>query len=190
MPDLKQELQTLADRRSAESTANFDGVVATVSSRRRRRTAGWSAAAAVVAVAAVTTLTPWDQSDTAPTTTESPRIDSRWPNPVTITPDTARAGATVALTFPDAMGRGIAFQLAKATEPSKILYYMTSDWGQPAKHKPTWWAYGESRGWVDVGINGPGPDHVVVPDTAEDGTYLLCTANAARQVCGLLTVRR
>jgi hypothetical protein len=194
MPDLKQELQALADRRSAESATDFDAVLTTAVSRRRRRTAVFSAAAAALAVVAVVAVTPWNQAGTtpAPAATESPRIDPRSPNPVTITPATARPGATVALTFPDGSGRGIAFQLAKATEPNKVLYYMTSDkgpgfWG---KAKPLWWAAGEAGGWEDIGISGPGPDQVVVPDTAEDGTYLLCTANAASQVCGLLTVRR
>ena len=189
MPDLKQELQALADRRSTESTTDFDAVLTAASSKHRRRTAAWAAVSAA-AVVAVVALTPRNQSDAPPATTESPRIDPRGPNPITVTPSTARPGATVALTFPDEPSRGIAFQLAKATDPSKVLYYMTSDWGQGAKHKPTWWAYGESGGWVDVGLGGPGPDHVVVPDTAADGTYLLCTANAAIQVCGLLTVRR
>ena len=190
MPDLKQELQVLADRRSADAASDFDTVMTAARSRRHRRTATWSAvAAAVVAVAAVATITPWHHADTAPATTESPRIDSR-PSPITVTPATARPGATVALTFPDESGRGIAFQLAKATEPSKVLYYLTSDWGRRGEHTPTWWRAGASGGWEDVGISGPGPDRVVVPDTAEDGTYRLCTANAADQVCGLLTVRR
>jgi hypothetical protein len=182
MPDLKQELQTLADRRSAESTADFDRVLTTARSRRHRRTAAWSSAAAAVVVAVVV-LTPWNDTEREPPTTRTPQ------SPITVTPATARPGATVALTFPDEAGRGIAFQLAKATEPSKVLYYLTSDWGR-GTHKPTWWAAGDNGGWVDVGINGPGPDHVVVPDTAEDGTYRLCTANAASQVCGLLTVER
>ena len=187
MPDLKHQLQALADRRSVDSTADFDAVLTAAASRRRRRTAGWSAAAAAaVAVVAVVGSTPWNHTETAPATTESPRIE----NPVTVTPATVRPGATVALMFPDETGRGIAFQLAKASEPDKVLYYLTSDWGPGGKHTPTWWAAGDNGVWEDVGISGPGPDHVIVPDTAEDGTYRLCTANAASQVCGLLTVRR
>lgn len=189
MPDLKQELQALADRRSAESSADFDTVLTTAASRRHRRTAGWSAAAAaVVAVAVVAVLAPWNHTGTAPATTETPRH----PGGVTITPATARPGATVALTFPEESSRGIAFQLAKTSEPTKVLYYLTSDWGRGGggDYTPRWWDAGDSGGWVDVGISGPGPDHVVVPDTAADGAYLLCTANALEQVCGLLTVRR
>ncbi|GAB2635847.1 hypothetical protein [Kribbella swartbergensis] len=188
MPDLKQELQTLADRRSAESTTDFDAVLHAAVARRRRRTAVASAAVAVVVVAAVITVAPRADRDTTPAPAEStaPRV----PSGIEITPATARPGATVALTFPEETGRGIAFQLAKAAEPNKVLYYMTSDWGQGAEHTPRWWAAGGDGGWVDVGIGGPGPDRVVLPETAEDGTYLLCTANAVEQACGLVTVRR
>ena len=186
MPDLKQELRSLADRRSAESTTDFDAVLTAAAGRRRRRTGVWSAvAAAVVAVAAIVTITPWQNTaDPAPATTESPRY------PVTVSPATARPGALVALTFPGGGSRGVAFKLAKTTDPANVLYYLTSDWGKPSKHKPGWWPVSGNWGWVDVGISGPGPDHVVVPDTAEDGTYLLCTANAHPELCGLLTVKR
>ena len=192
MPDLKQELQALADRRAAESSGDFDAVVATARSRRQCRTTAWSAAAAaVVAVGTVVTLVPWSDSGSAPAaSTEGPRTDARWSAPITVTPETARPGAVVALRFSDDNGRGIAFQLAKDSDPSKVLYYLTSDWGPGREHTPTWWPADANGGWVDVGVNGPGPDHVVVPDTAEDGVYRLCTANAAIQVCGLLTVRR
>lgn len=199
MPDLKQELQALADRRSAESSIDFDSVLTTATSRRRRRTATVSAVAAAAAVATVIALTPWTNTETPPATTEtppaateSPRFDPRWPNPITVTPATAQPGATVALTFPEKNARGIAFQLATAADPEKVLYYLTSDWGARGNHTPTWWAAedGEGKGWEDVGISGPGPDLVVVPDTAADGSYRLCTANAGTQVCGLLTVRR
>ncbi|MFI7059478.1 hypothetical protein ACIBL3_00730 [Kribbella sp. NPDC050124] len=180
MPDLKQELQVLADRRSAESSADFDTVLTTAAARRRRRTAGWSAVAAVVVAAAVVgAVVPWDRAENV---AENPPSH---PTGMTITPATARPGQIVALTFPEATPRGIAFQLAKPTEPDKVLYYLTSDWGDPVGHTPQW---SRDAGWVDVGISGPGPDRVVVPEIAADGTYLLCTANAAEQVCGLLTV--
>jgi hypothetical protein len=184
MPDLERELQALADRRSVEATTDFDTVLTVAASRRRGRTAVFSVAAAVVAMVAVVAVTPWNSSETTPPPAATEQYS------VTVAPDTARPGATVALTFPTAPGRGIAFQLAKESEPAKVLYYLTSDWGEPGKHKPTWWAYVGRGGWEDVGIGGPGPDRVVVPDIAEDGTYLLCTANAPDQACGLLTVRR
>ena len=96
----------------------------------------------------------------------------------------------MALTFPERNARGVAFTLAKESNPSKVLYILTSDWGYGPPHTPTWAAAGEEEPWPDVGLSGPGPDHVVVPDTAEDGTYLLCTANAVTGVCGQLTVQR
>lgn len=179
MPDLKQELQVLADRRSAESSADFDQVLTTAASRRRRR--GWAAVAAAVAGAVVVAgVVPWDRTE---------KVAENPPTGITVTPAVARPGQIVALTFPEEKIRGIGFQLARAAEPDKVLYYLTSDWGRGGGHTPMWWE-GGTGGGPDIGILGPGPDRVVVPDTAADGAYLLCTANAREQVCGLLTVRR
>ncbi|MEU4190416.1 hypothetical protein AB0E69_00805 [Kribbella sp. NPDC026611] len=184
MPDLKEALQSLADRQATESTGDFDAVVATASSRRRRRTGSWVAvAAAAVAVGVVATV--------APRHTAVPQPAVRPQDPIVVTPETAKPGQIVALTFPRSSPRGVAFQLAKESESSTVLYYLSSDWGQPpAGHRPTWAKPADGFGWPDVGINGPGPDRVVVPETIADGRYRLCTANARPQVCGLLTVAR
>ncbi|MEV0282891.1 hypothetical protein AB0H36_02105 [Kribbella sp. NPDC050820] len=182
MPDLKQELQVLADRRSAESSADFDRVLATAAARRRRR--GWSAAAAaVVGAVVVAGVVPWDRTEKV---AENPPSH---PGGVTITPATARPGQRLALTFPAEPSRGLGFDLAPAAEPTRVLYYLGSDriGGTPS------WVPAAGRdgiGGPEPGIGGPGPDHVVVPDTTPDGTYLLCTANGLERVCGLLTVRR
>jgi len=48
----------------------------------------------------------------------------------------------------------------------------------------------DAEGWDDVGFTGPGPDHVLVPDTTTPGTYRLCTVHtpAADRACALLHV--
>jgi hypothetical protein len=185
MPELKESLQSLADRRAAESSGDFDAVVTTAAARRRRRTGTWSAmVAAAVAVGVVVALAPW-QHKAAPEPVAKP------PNPIVVTPETAKPGQLVALTFPQSSPRGVAFQLTTETAPDRVLYYLTSDWGRPSgEHRPTWTKPEGGYGWVDVGINGPGPERVIVPDTIEAGRYRICTANAAPQVCGLLIVAR
>jgi hypothetical protein len=110
---------------------------------------------------------------------------------MTITPVTTQPGHAVELRFPEDSHRGIAFSLSEWHEGRwKLVYYLTSDWGEPGHYEPDWWTVEESenRGWHQVGISGTGPDRVVVPDTAAPRDYLLCTANAVTEACALLKV--
>jgi len=110
---------------------------------------------------------------------------------MTVDPATASPGQRLALRFGSEKVRGIAFSLSRSGDEGwSVAYYLTSDWGSPGSHSPDWWSVedGEGRGWVDVGVGGPGPDHVIVPDSARAGEYLLCTANSADEACALLTV--
>jgi hypothetical protein len=86
--------------------------------------------------------------------------------------------------------RGIAYSLDGWTGTDwKTEYYVTAvSQGYPPAAGPTWWDANERRGWVDIGVSGSGPDVAVVPDVADPGTYRLCTANAAKKSCVLLTV--
>lgn len=120
-----------------------------------------------------------------------PALDAKWRGTMTVTPATATPGQRVALRFGSEEVRGIAFSLsAWGEEVWTVAYYLTSDWGSPGSHSPDWWSVQDSerRGWSDVGVSGPGPDHVIVPDNAPAGEYLLCTANSADEACALLTV--
>ncbi len=110
---------------------------------------------------------------------------------MTVTPASAGPGREVTLRFPADSQRGIAFSLSQWTAGQwNPAYYLTSDWGRSGDHAPTWWRVedSEDRGWEDVGVGGPGPDRVVIPDTAAPGDYLLCTANAVDEACALLSV--
>ncbi len=111
---------------------------------------------------------------------------------MTVTPATAAPGERVALRFRSTEVRGIAFSLAAWDDGGWTeAFYLTSDWGTPDSHRPTWWSVEDSdgRGWEDVGVSGPGPDHVIVPEEAAAGDYLLCTANSVDEACAILTVR-
>lgn len=100
-------------------------------------------------------------------------------------------GDEIGLFFPEESPRGVAFSLAPWSGDGweEVEYYLSSDWSQKSR-TPSWWSKQDSagRGWPDIGIGGPGPDHVVVPDSAWAGPYLLCTENASDQMCAVLTV--
>jgi hypothetical protein len=194
MPNLERELQALADRRSAESTTDFDAVLTTVRSRRHRRTATWSAAAAVVAVAAVITLTPWNHPDTAPAPATTKSVDpSRVPaKPIVLEPSVAVPGQEVAARFPDGRYRGAYLYVARADEPEKPLYILrTRHPTEPQAEVPRWWKAGEEGGMIYLLRFGHGPDILTVPPIIAAGRYVVCTDPIpSSQTCGLLTVRR
>lgn len=120
------------------------------------------------------------------------RLEPKWRGTMEVSPGEAEPGQTVALTYPRGHRdvRGVAFSLSELTADGwKITHYLTS--GSHPSTEPSWWSIedAEGRGWVDVGVSGAGPDHVVVPDTATEGTHLLCTANARNEKCTLIQVR-
>jgi hypothetical protein len=125
-------------------------------------------------------------------TTMRPVLEARWRGTMTITPAAASPGQRIALRFPEAKLRGIAFSLAAwNAEVWEVRYYLISGPGS-GDITPVWWAVedSEGRGWPDVGLAGPGPDYVMIPDAAPRGTYRLCTANARDEACALLTIGR
>ena len=120
-----------------------------------------------------------------------PSLDPGLEGTMTLAPASATPGQEVALRFPSDSERGIAFSLAQRREGQwDETYYLTSDWGTSGDYAPTWWTVEESenRGWQQVLVSGPGPDRVLVPETASPGDYRLCTANAVDGACALLTV--
>jgi len=121
----------------------------------------------------------------------TPTLDAKWRDTMTVAPANAAPGQRVALRFKSREVRGIAFSLSAWGHPGwEVAYYLTSDWGAPGSHTPDWWSIedSEGRGWVDVGVGGPGPDHVVIPEIAPAGDYLLCTANSVEEACAIVTV--
>jgi hypothetical protein len=121
----------------------------------------------------------------------TPSVDPDLEGTMTVTPASAMPGQEVELRFPADSQRGIAFSLSHWDGGQwNESYYLSSDWGTSGDYSPSWWSVddSENRGWEDVGVSGPGPDRVLVPDTALPGVYLLCTANALDKACALLTV--
>ncbi|WP_433011654.1 hypothetical protein [Kribbella sp. CA-294648] len=192
MNDLKNDLQTIADRHANQAGGDFDTVLRTATTRGRRRVAGISAVAcAVLAVGAIATLSPW-QNDAevpvaTPTPTPKPTLDPKYQGTMTITPATAAPGKEIELSFPEEYLRGVGFTIGDPVGGSVQYYLISARKGE----KPTWSSATDPNGpraVTDIGVYGPA--RVVVPDTAADGTYLLCTDNARPKACALLTVAR
>lgn len=121
----------------------------------------------------------------------APSLDSGLKGTMRVAPTSATPGQEVALRFPSDSQRGIAFSLAQWSEGQwEEKYFLTSDWGTSGDATPTWWTVEDSadRGWEQVGVSGPGPDRVLVPESASPGDYRLCTANALDEAGALLTV--
>ena len=98
--------------------------------------------------------------------------------------ETAAPGDIVELTFPDEMTRGVWFVLEQEAGGRWIYRYdLTSD--GPGEGWPIEWRVAGEEGFAveDIGVGGPGPDRVVIPDTAEPGSWRICTGNAGENVC-------
>jgi hypothetical protein len=111
------------------------------------------------------------------------------PDQIVVEPAQAEPGEIVGVSFPDEMTRGILFVLERQTAEGWLpAFFLTSD-GPGEGWEMTWSPPGGAGLAVeDIGVGGPGPDHVIIPEVAEPGTYLLCTANAAEDVCTQIEV--
>jgi hypothetical protein len=95
--------------------------------------------------------------------------------------ETAAAGDTVELTFPDQMTRGILYVLEEHTGSTwTYRYALISDGAGGA---PGWQPADAGIAVDDIGVGGVGPDRVVIPDPASPGDYRICTGNAAENLC-------
>jgi hypothetical protein len=99
------------------------------------------------------------------------------------TPKVASPGEVVELTFPTELTRGAPWHLSKwdYDEWSDPLYLVIAS--QPNGYNadgPDWQPRSDldSWGWEDIGLSGPGPEEVVIPESARAGEYRFCTANA------------
>lgn len=123
-----------------------------------------------------------------PLTTSASDVSTQ-PEDVVATPATARPGDNVELFFPNEIERGSPWFMYEhdgeqwSPEPSYLLISANDDY-YDCDECPTWFRAGtEGSGWDDVGIAGPGPDTIAIPDAAEDGDYRLCTANTRDEIC-------
>lgn len=129
----------------------------------------------------------WVAADRSVADPPEPEPEMR-PDLMLIEPPAAPPGSEVALRFPEETFRGIAFQLDRRTADGwETTHWMTSD-ANGDQYADTVPAGTEGYGVIDVGVGGPGPDHVRLPDDVGPGEHRICTANAGEEFCAPLTI--
>lgn len=145
---------------------------------------------------AVSTTSPnSDPSTSDPSTTETPGAPydpeaGIRPDLMVVTPNEVAPGDRVDLTFPAETMRGVAYVLERSTgEGWSTTHFLTSS-TDGYGGSPSWVSADDPAGygWDDIGIAGPGPDELAIPDDATPGAYRICTANALENFCAEITL--
>jgi len=112
------------------------------------------------------------------------------PDLLVIEPTTAAPGDVVALTFPEETMRGILFVLDQRVGDGWVTRFYLRSNGPGAGWQMSWNAAGAAEGIAveDIGVGGPGPDHVPIPEPAEPGDYRICTGNAGADFCSPIEI--
>jgi len=111
------------------------------------------------------------------------------PDLIVIDPTTAPSGAVVGLAFPEETSRGVLFVLDQRIDDRWVSrFYLTSD-GPGQGWQRDWWPVdAEGMAVPDIGVGGPGPDRVLIPNVAEPGDYRICTGNAGADFCAPIEI--
>lgn len=111
------------------------------------------------------------------------------PDLITVDPAETKPGDVVGVSFPQQTPRGILFTLERRTADGWLTAYLLTSDGPGPGWDMTWQPPGGGGMAVeDIGVGGVGPDHVLIPDVAQPGSYLICTGNAAVTVCAPIEV--
>lgn len=147
---------------------------------------------AVLSAVLLSGCTAGNQGGASESPEAAPSVPREWDRALVIDPTTTTAGSIVALTFPHENLRGIAFSLTpwRGGSWGEPEFYVMATQDRRYAQGAAWWRADddEGSGWVDVGVGGRGPDYLTVPDTAQPGSYLLCTANAKDKACVILEI--
>ena len=111
------------------------------------------------------------------------------PDLLVIEPARAAPGDVVALTFPDETTRGILFVLdQRVGDTWATRFYLRSN--GPGEGWEMSWQAADAQGVAveDIGVGGPGPDQVPIPEPAEPGEYRICTGNAGENFCAPIEI--
>ncbi|HEY9557743.1 MAG TPA: hypothetical protein VIR58_13480 [Acidimicrobiales bacterium] len=102
-------------------------------------------------------------------------------DPIVATPSAAEPGDLVELTFPTDLDRGANWHLIRwnGVGWSEPHYFVVASSGGYNDDGPDWRSRSEQWSGEDIGFVHAGPDMVIVPESAEPGTWRFCTANAA-----------
>jgi hypothetical protein len=105
------------------------------------------------------------------------------PDLIVAEPTSIGPGGLVSLTFPMETVRGIVFVLEERVgEVWAHRFNLTSDGPGPG-WTAEWFPLDADIGFPDIGVMGPGPDRVPIPESAEPGEWRICTGNAGDEFC-------
>lgn len=133
-----------------------------------------------------------DESTTQPPSSEvagphDPNAEMA-PDVMELEPSVAPAGEEVSIFFPKETLRGVHFVLERQQEDDwELRYHLLSDWGGE-REPQSLPAEAMEVEVEDIGIGGPGPDVVLVPEVAPPGQYRICTGNMRDNICSPLTI--
>ena len=127
----------------------------------------------------------------APTPPGAPHDPDAEMRPVLIVAEPVRVapGDVLSLTFPEETMRGVHFVLETQARGTWFHTFDLVAVGE-GMLEPEFWSVAGSDGNVvpDIGIVGPGPDRVRIPDVAEPGTWRICTGNAGQNFCTAIEI--
>ena len=110
------------------------------------------------------------------------------PNELQLESSLVKPGETLSILFPEEPIRGVHFVLERRQGDGwDLRYHLVSDWGGE-RDPVSFPADSEQFAVEDVGIGGPGPDVVLVPEVAEPGQYRICTGNMRENICATVTI--
>jgi hypothetical protein len=95
---------------------------------------------------------------------------------IVLSTDRAEPGEVIEVEWPEEDERGLGYVLElQVGDAWDLRYFMVAGTESTGEHTE-WWAVddAEGRGWDDIGIGGPGPDLIEIPDIAELGSYRVC----------------
>jgi len=111
------------------------------------------------------------------------------PDLIVAEPVQVRPGDVLSLTFPAETTRGVYFVLESQAAGAWVhMFDLTSDGPGPGWQRRWMPAGAEGFAVEDIGVGGPGPDRVVIPDVAEPGTWRICTGNAGENICTTIEI--
>jgi hypothetical protein len=115
------------------------------------------------------------------------------PELLEVSPSPAKPGQTIKVRFPEETFRGIAWVLEEQDGNSwYVRYYLiaSTDGDGGGSGSPSWRPANDPKGqtWEDIGVGGPGPDTLIIPESIRPGTYRLCTANSMPNICTMLGI--
>ena len=108
------------------------------------------------------------------------------PDSMAVEPSQARPGDLVAVMYETGWDRGILYAIDASVGDEwerRNLLISDGNGGRPMWFEPAAEVVVES-----VGVGGPGPDRVPIPDGLPPGDYRICTANAVENICAPLDI--